>query len=82
MEKLKKMFLDLNKLDLKIMKNGLLFSLAVAILGSLLLFINIISLHTTILFGVGLAIIKLSFYFAVEFIVCGFIVDKIIFNEM
>lgn len=82
MKKIKNIFLDLNKLDLKIMKNGLLFSLVISVLGALLLFINIISVHTIILFEIGLAIIKLSLYFSVEFVVCGVIVDKILYNNI
>ena len=82
MRKLKKIFLDLNKLDLKIMKNGLMFSLVISVLGATLLLINMISVHTIILFKIGLAILKLSFYFEVEFIVCGFIVDKILYEKL
>ena len=82
MKKIKEFFLDLNKLDLKIMKNGLLFSLVVSVFGAFLLLINMIFVHTIILFEIGLAIIKLSLYFSLEFIVCGVIVDKILYNNM
>ena len=81
MERIKKLFINLDKLDLKIMKFGIIFSLIISILGTILLSYNLIFLHTFLLYKIGLSILKLSFYFAVEFIVCGFIVDKIIFHS-
>lgn len=81
MERIKKLFINLDKLDLKIMKFGIIFSLIISILGTFLLSYNLIFLHTILLYKIGLSILKLSFYFAVEFIVCGFVVDKIIFGN-
>ena len=77
MEKIKNIFINLNDVDLKIMKYGIMFSLLIAIVGTLMLSYNLLFLHTIFLFTIGLAIVKLSFYFALEFIVCGIIVDKI-----
>ena len=81
MERIKKLFINLDKVDLKIMKFGIIFSLIISILGTFLLSYNLIFLHTFLLYKIGLSILKLGFYFAVEFIVCGFIVDKIIFDN-
>ena len=77
MEKIKNLFTNLNEIDQKIMKYGIMFSLLIAIVGTLMLSYNLLFLHTIFLFKIGLAIVKLSFYFALEFIVCGIIVDKI-----
>ena len=81
MKRIKELFTNLNKLDLKIMKSGILFSLSISIIGSFILGYNLIFLHTFLFYKIGLSILKLGFYFAVEFIVCGFIVDKIIFEN-
>ena len=77
MDKIKNLFFNLNEIDLKIMKYGIMFSLLIAIVGTLMLCYNLLFLHTILLFKIGLSIVKLSFYFALEFIVCGIIVDKI-----
>lgn len=81
MEKIKNIFINLNDVDLKIMKYGIMFSLLIAIVGTLMLSYNLLFLHTIFLFKIGLAIVKLSFYFAVEFIVCGIVIDKIILGN-
>ena len=70
----------MNEIDLKIMKYGIAFSLLIAIVGTLMLSYNLLFLHTIFLFRIGIAIVKLSCYFAVEFIVCGIVVDRIITN--
>ncbi len=77
MEKIKKLFINIDKKDLKIMKLGLIFSLIISIVGTLLLSYNLIFVHTLFLYKIGLSVVKLGCYFAVEFIVCGIIVDKI-----
>lgn len=77
MEKIKNIFINLNKIDLKIMKSGLMLSLIISIVGTLLLCYNLIFVHTIFLYKVGLSVVKLGCFFAVEFIVCGIIVDKI-----
>lgn len=82
MEKIKNIFVNLNKNDLKIMKYGIIFSLLISIIGAFILTYNLIFLHTILLYKIGLSIVKLSFYFAVEFIVCGIVVDKILFSNV
>ena len=77
MEKIKNLFTNLNEIDQKIMKYGIMFSLLIAIVGTLILSYNLLFLHTIFLYKVGLSVVKLGCYFAVEFIVCGIIVDKI-----
>ena len=82
MEKIKNIFINLNKNDLKIMKYGIIFSLIISIIGTFILTCNLIFIHTILLYKIGLSIVKLSFYFAVEFIVCGVVVDKILFSNV
>ena len=82
MEKIKELFINLNKTDLKIMKYGITFSLMISIIGALLLSYNLIFVHTILLHKIGLSIVRLSFYFIVEFIVCGIIVDKIYYEKI
>lgn len=69
-------FKSLEKLTYKIMKNGLKFCFILCIIATLLLSIY----HTTYslsTYYIGLALLKLSFYFIMEFIICGFVVDNI-----
>ena len=82
MEKIKDIFVNLNIIDLKIMKYGIIFSLIISIIGTFILTYNLIFIHTILLYKIGLSIVKLSFYFAVEFIVCGIVVDKILFSNI
>ena len=81
MEKIKDIFVNLNIIDLKIMRYGIIFSLIISIIGAFILTYNLIFIHTILLYKIGLSIVKLSFYFAVEFIVCGIVVDKILFSN-
>lgn len=80
MEKIKKLFIDIDKKDLKIMKSGLILSFIISIIGAILLSYNLISVHSIFLYNIGLSILKLGCYFAVEFIICGIVVDRIITN--
>lgn len=82
MEKIKNIFVNLNKNDLKIMKYGIIFSLLISIIGAFILTYNLIFIHTILLYKIGLSIVKLSFYFTVEFIVCGIVVDKILYSNV
>lgn len=60
----------------KIMKYGLLFSGLVCLTAVCILLIYIF-LGINFLYHLGLSLIKSSFTFAVEFIICGIIVDFI-----
>lgn len=75
-EKLIISFKSLENLTYKIMKNGLKFSFLLCIIATLILSIY----HTTYslsTYYIGLALLKLGFYFIIEFIICGFVVDNI-----
>lgn len=65
---------SLDKDTYKIMKYGLLFSGIVCLIAVSVL-LAYIFLGFSIFYHFGLALIKSSFIFAVEFIVCGIIVD-------
>ncbi len=74
-----KIILELKKLDkvtYKIMQYGLLFSAFVAIIAVFVLLAYIFT-GSVSFFHFGLILLKSSFSFAVEFIVCGFVVDFI-----
>ena len=76
---MQKFFLGLKNLDketYKIMKYGLLFSglICLSSVGILLLYIF---LGINLFYHLGLILIKSSFTFGVEFIICGIIVDFI-----
>ena len=73
----KELFNNLDKTDLKIMKNGIKFCLVLLLFSVLLLSIYLSSVHTIFLYDLGLSLFKLSTYFAVEFIVCGIVTDTI-----
>lgn len=76
MQKIILLLKNLDKDTYKIMKYGLLFSyfLALAAVGVLLAYIF---LDINLFYHLGLALIKSSFTFTVEFIICGIVVDFI-----
>ena len=76
MEKIKNLFENLDKLDLKIMKNGIKFCFVLAVIAIIILSFYL-SIHNAFLYELGIAVFKLSTYIAAEFVVCGIIVDKI-----
>ena len=77
MDKVKNLFNNLDKTDLKIMKIGLKVCFGILILGIILLTFYLFAIHNFFLYELGLTILKLSFYFFVEFIICGIVADKV-----
>ena len=74
-----KFFGELKNLDkniYKIMKYGLLFS-GIVCLSAVFVLLIYIFLGIALFYHLGLTLIKSSFTFAVEFIICGIIVDFI-----
>ena len=67
---------NLDKVTYKIIKYGLLFSTSVGLIATTFLCSYII-LGVTFFYYLGITLIKESFFLAVEFIVCGIIVDSI-----
>ena len=76
MKKVKNLINNLDKLDLKIMKKGLLFCFAITCI-SIAMLTSYLFVHNIFLFELGFTILKLSLYFAVDFVVCGIVVDNI-----
>lgn len=77
MNKIKELINNLDKTDLKIMKSGLKLCFFVLLFSVLLLVFYLNYSHNFFLYELGLLIFKISCYIAVEFIVCGIIVDTI-----
>lgn len=75
--KIEKSFVDLDKLTKKIMKNGLKFCSIIGIIALIILLTYNLSITTPFLFNIGFLLFKLSLTFAVEFIICGLVVDSI-----
>ena len=74
-----KLFSEFNNLDkntYKIIKYGLLFS-GLVCLSAVCVLLLYIFLGMNFLYHLGLVLLKSSFTFAVEFIICGIIVDFI-----
>ena len=70
-------FKGLDKLTFKIMKNGLKFCFVICILSVLILATYNLSILSPFLYYIGIALFRLSIIFAIEFIICGLVVDGI-----
>ena len=77
MDKIKSLFNNLDKTDLKIMKIGLKICFGILMFAIILLTFYLFAIHNFFLYELGLTILKLSFYFFVEFIICGIVADKV-----
>jgi len=76
---MQKIFSELKNLDkdtYKIMKNGLFFCTCIA-LAAVAVLLTYIFLGSIFFYHLGLVLIKSSFTFAVEFVICGIVVDFI-----
>ena len=72
----KKAFENFDKTDLKIMSTGIKICFVILLFSIFLLSVYMCS-HSLFLYNLGIAILKLSTYFIVEFVVCGVVADKI-----
>ncbi len=77
MNNIKNLFNKLDKQDLKIMKNGIKICFLILMLSVFLLYMNMEFLHSIFIFDLAISIFKLSTYVAIEFIICGIVVDII-----
>ena len=77
MKKLKNLFSNLDKTDLKIMKIGMKICFSILMVSIVLLTFYLLLVHKIFLFNLGLALFRLSTYFAIEFIVCGIVADVV-----
>ena len=76
-EKIKQTFKDLDKKDLKIMKNGLKFCFFILMVSISILVTYLFFIHNVFVYQIGILVFQLSLYFAIDFIVVGLIVDSI-----
>ena len=74
---IKNNFTNLDKTTKNIMKIGLKFCLILGIIALIILVTYNFKIDFPILFSIGFILFKLSLTFGVEFIICGFAVDKI-----
>ena len=73
----KNYYLNLDKNTIKILKNGWKFCSIICFIGIFLLLTYLIFLHSPFLYKIGISIFQLSIIFAIEFLVCGYVVDSI-----
>ena len=76
---MQKMISELKNLDkdtFKIMKYGLFFCSFISLV-SVIILLTYIFLGSSFLFYLGITLMKCSFTFSVEFVVCGIVVDFI-----
>ncbi len=74
---LKNLLTNLDKNDLKIMKFGLKICFSILLFSVLILSFYLTASHNFFLYELGLTIFKISTYIAVEFVICGIVVDTI-----
>ena len=79
---LKDLFKNLDNIDFKIMKLGLKICFAFLIFSIAILCFYLKTPHNIFLYNLGLTIFRICTYIAVEFIICGLIVDKIKKSEI
>lgn len=77
MNKIQELFKNIDELDLKIMKNGIKFSFIILLISIFILLLYLIFKNNPFLYKLGLSLFKTSTYFAIEFIICGIVVDSI-----
>ena len=74
---IKNNYTNLDNKTKSILKKGLIFCLFLGLLGLYILATYSFKIANPILFSIGFILFKLSLTFGVEFIICGFAVDKI-----
>ncbi len=74
---LRKSFLELNKKTKQILKNGWKFCFIICIISLVLLVTYNIFVHNILFYRLGISLFKLSMIFAIEFLICGYVVDSI-----
>ena len=75
--KIKDVFKNIDKKDLKIMRNGLKFCFLVLLVSIAILITYLLFIHSILIYEIGLLIFQLSLYLAIDFVVAGIVVDTI-----
>ena len=74
---LKNNFKNFDKITNKVLKNGLKFCFILCIISVFVLLTYILIFKASYLYYIGINLFKFSLIFAIEFIICSFVVDKI-----
>lgn len=75
--KIKEIFNNLDKKDLKIMKKGLIFCSLILLISMAILVTYLFFMKNIFIYEIGILFFQLSLYFAIDFIVAGIVVDTI-----
>ena len=75
--KIKELFYNIDKKDLKIMCNGLKFCFLILLTSIAILVTYLFFSNNIFIYEIGILIFQLSLYFAIDFIVAGIVVDTI-----
>ena len=75
--KIKAIFKNIDKKDLKIMCNGLKFCFLILLVSMAILITYLLFIHSILIYEIGLLIFQLSLYLAIDFVVAGIVVDTI-----
>ncbi len=70
-------FKDLESKVKLIMKKGLEFCSVLCVISLIILVTYNLSFTAPIVFAIGFGLFKLSMIFGIEFIICGFVADKV-----
>ncbi len=70
-------FKHFDKKTSKIMRYGLQFCFVLCIVSVFILFTYNVTFHSPFMYYIGISLFKLSLTFAIEFVVCGLVVDGI-----
>ena len=77
-ENIKRLFGNIDKKILKILKAGFYFCFCIAIISVIILFTYLFFIHNDFIYQIGILIFQLSICYTSEFIVSAFAVDTII----
>jgi len=75
--KIKDIFKNIDKKDLKIMRNGLKFCFLVLLVSMAILITYLFFINSILIYEIGILIFQLSLYLAIDFVVAGIVVDTI-----
>jgi len=75
--KVKEIFKNIDKKDLKIMRNGLKFCFLILLVSVAILVTYLFFMHSVFVYEFGILVFQLSLYFAIDFVVAGVVVDTI-----
>jgi Na+/H+ antiporter NhaC len=77
LKKIYENYKNFEALTLKILKSGLTFCFIISLIALAFCIIYDLGNQIPEIYYIGLALLKLSFFFAVDFIICAFVTDGI-----